>query len=137
MLQIYNLSDTVHVMKESKTEVYYYLFNEYEIHLNRILPHTIQEWHYHSKIEEVILVVKGKVKSLWFENKHMRCQTVYEKQMILVKKSIHTLKNDSDEDCEFIVFRLVLDGKNKRNILKNDKIVIENNNEVFNVTLSD
>lgn len=60
MLQIYNLSDTVYVMKESKIEVYCYLFNEYEIHLNRILPHIIQGWYHHSKIEEVILVVKGK-----------------------------------------------------------------------------
>lgn len=137
MLEIYDLNDAFHIIKESKTEVYYYLFEEYEIHLNKILPHTIQKWHYHSKIEEVILVIKGKIKCLWFENEHMHCQTIYEKQLVLVKQSIHTLKNDSDEDCEFIVFRLVLDGKNKRNIMENDKIIIEHDNEIFNSALFD
>lgn len=66
-LEIYNINDTFHVIKENKTEVHYYLFDEYEIHLNKIPSHTTQEWHYHNQIEEVILVTKGKLKCLWMK----------------------------------------------------------------------
>ena len=125
-LEVYNLSDALHIIKENKTEVDYYLFNEYEIHLNKIPPNTVQEWHYHSLIEEVILVVKGKLRCLWLENKQKHSRIIHEKELVRVKQSIHTLVNDSSEDCEFIVFRLILDGKNKRNIIKKDKKIIKN-----------
>lgn len=112
-LEIYNINDTFHVIKENKPEVYYYLFDEYEIHLNKIPSLTMHEWHYHNQIEEVILVTKGKLKCLWIENGQKLSQMIYEKVLMLVKQSIHTLLNDSNEDCEFIVFRLVLEGKIK------------------------
>ena len=44
--------------------------------------------------------------------------------LILVKDSIHTLINRSTKECKFVVFRLVLDGKNKRDLIKNDKKVV-------------
>lgn len=33
--------------------------------------------------------------------------------------------NPTNEPCTFIVFRLVLDGKDKRNMIKNDKICVD------------
>lgn len=129
-LEIYNLNDSLHVIKENKTEVNYYLFDEYEIHLNKIPPYTTQEWHYHSLIEEVILVVKGKLRCLWLENKRKYSQIIHEKELVRVNQSIHTLVNDSSEDCEFVVFRLILDGKNKRNIIEKDKKIIKNVDEL-------
>lgn len=124
-LTILHPEDSIHVIKANKTDVHYYLFDEYEIHLNMIPTHTTQEWHYHHQIEEVILVTKGKMKCMWLEDGQKCEQVIYEKDLVQVKKSIHTFENDGDEDCEFVVFRLVLDGKNKREIIKNDKTVVK------------
>lgn len=38
--------------------------------------------------------------------------------MVCVGKSMHTFGNNSDETVEFIVFRLVLDRKDKKYIMR-------------------
>ena len=53
--------DAVHVDKESGTSVDYHIFDEYEIHVNQVMPHTTQEWHSHAKIIETLFVTKGKL----------------------------------------------------------------------------
>ena len=121
----YHLQDVISVIKENKTEVSYYLFDEYEIHLNKIPCHSMQEWHYHTHIQEVILVIKGQLKCLWMVNNQKYQQTVYEKELVVLNDAIHTLMNDTNEKCEFVVFRLVLEGKDKRNIFLNDKTIIK------------
>ena len=45
--------------------------------------------------------------------------------IVRVKKSIHTLENITEEISEFIVYRMILTGKNNRKIIKNDKVLIE------------
>lgn len=45
-------NDAITIHKDNGTDVSYYIFNEFEIHMNKISPKSIQEWHYHSKIEE-------------------------------------------------------------------------------------
>ena len=45
--QILTISDAISVTKENRTKVDYYLFDEYEIHLNSIPSGAVQEWHYH------------------------------------------------------------------------------------------
>lgn len=124
-VEIYSLKDAISTVKDNGTIVDYYLFNEYEIHLNKIPPHSIQQWHYHQQIEEVILVTKGKLKCLYIENQKIQTKIVHEKELIKVKKSIHTLYNVFDQECEFIVFRLILTEKDKRKIFINDKIEVE------------
>lgn len=115
----------LHIKKDNQTEVDYYLFSEYEIHYNKIPPHSKQEWHYHQKIEETILVVKGQMKCLWYEDQQVHTVTLNEKDLIQVKNSIHTFSNNSDDNCEFVVFRFVPDGIDKSEIIKNDKVLIE------------
>lgn len=115
----------LHIKKDNQTEVDYYLFSEYEIHYNKIPPHSKQEWHYHQKIEETILVVKGQMKCSWYEDQQVHTVTLNEKDLIQVKNSIHTFSNNSDDDCEFVVFRFVPDGIDKSEIIKNDKVLIE------------
>lgn len=116
----------IHVIKENKTAVDYFLFDEYEVHFNTIPAHALQEWHFHQLIEEVILVVEGELTCLWLENQQKCCQVIHEKECVRVKQSIHTFANKSDKDCKFVVLRLVLDGKSKKEIIKNDKTVIKN-----------
>ena len=123
-LEIYDTADSIYVEKENRTKVNYFIFDEYEIHLNTLPPHSIQEWHRHRKIEEVIFVISGKLKILWKEAEQTECRVVSENSIVRVKDSIHTLENDSDEDVRFLVYRMVPDGVDKRTIIKNDKELI-------------
>ncbi|GLB28391.1 hypothetical protein LAD12857_03140 [Lacrimispora amygdalina] len=123
-LEIYDTADSIYVEKENQTKVNYFIFDEYEIHLNTLPPHSIQEWHKHHQIEEVIFVISGKLKILWKEAGQTESRIVSENSIVRVKDSIHTLENDSDGDVRFLVLRMVPDGINKRTIIKNDKELI-------------
>lgn len=50
--EVIHREESIYVQKETGTDVNYYIFDESEIHLNKIMPHTIQEWHFHEKIDE-------------------------------------------------------------------------------------
>lgn len=116
--------DAIIVNKKDGTHVAYYLFDEYEVHLNSLPPQTEQVWHFHQAIEEVILIIEGEIEIHYLDNDKRMRQRVQPNDLILVKDSIHTLINRSTKECKFVVFRLVLDGKNKRDLIKNDKKVV-------------
>lgn len=126
-IEIHLCKNAIEVNKENGTHVYYHIFPEYEIHINEIAPHTIQEWHYHSCIEEVILVNEGILTCYERMDKEVQKYIVHEGDIVCVKQSIHTFANESDEVVKFTVFRLVLDGKDQREMIKNDKRVVEGN----------
>lgn len=48
-------------------------------------------------------------------------------EIVRVGESVHTFENETDEAVEFVVFRFVPDGRDKRELIKNDKVVIERN----------
>lgn len=123
-LEILTLANAIHIEKENQTVVDYYLFDEFEIHINTIPPHSIQEWHYHSNIEETLVILDGELTTWWKEDE-VRKTIVKKDEVIRVKQSIHTFSNESNEPVKFIVFRFVPDGINKREIIKNDKTIIE------------
>lgn len=124
VLEIYKLEDAIFCEKENKTKVHYFLFDEYEVHYNVIPPKSIQEWHRHTRIEETIFVLSGQFQMKWKQKDEMKIKTVSKNMLIRVKNSIHTLENPFEEEAVFIVFRMVADGKNKREIIKNDKEII-------------
>lgn len=117
-------NDAISVNKENKTKVDYFIFDEYEIHLNTILPQAIQEWHYHTRIEEVILVTKGILTGKWNEGDVIHIKDIQVNEIVRVESSVHTFENRTNEEVDFIVFRLVLDGKNKRKLIKKDKVTV-------------
>ncbi|MCI9176983.1 MAG: hypothetical protein HFH49_19075 [Lachnospiraceae bacterium] len=124
-LQVIHEEDSIHVIKKSGTEVNYYIFDEIEIHLNRIIPHTIQEWHFHEKIDENILITKGTLLCKYVDDNGMEKSCYAAKnEIVRVYNSIHTFENDSDEITEFIVFRYVPDGIDKRELIKADKTMV-------------
>lgn len=124
-LQISTLDDAITVTKENKTKVSYYIFNEYEIHLNVLPSRSEQEWHYHTNIEEVMVVTSGELVCKWKEKDASYEKRIQVGELVQVKNSVHTFANTSDEDVTFIVFRLVLDGTDKREVIKHDKIIVE------------
>ncbi|MDD7793085.1 hypothetical protein [Clostridium sp. 'White wine YQ'] len=124
-LDILTKIDAISVVKENKTSVDYYLFDEFEIHQNRIPPNSKQEWHMHKIIEEVIVVTAGEIEVKWKENNEIKGKVVSKGAVVRVEKSIHTVENKTNSFAEFIVFRMVPEGSNKREIIKNDKVVME------------
>lgn len=124
-MKVIHKEESIHVQKETGTEVNYYIFDESEIHLNKIMPHTIQEWHYHEKIDETLLITKGKLLCKYIDRDGVE-QTCYAAKNDIVKvyDSVHTFENDTDDITEFVVFRFVPDGRNKRELIKNDKTVV-------------
>ena len=123
--EVIHKGESIYVQKETGTEVNYFIFDESEIHLNKIMPRTIQDWHFHEKIDETLLITRGKLlcKYIGEDGIEKSCYAV-RNDMIKVHDSIHTFENDTDNITEFIVFRFVPDGRDKRELIKNDKTVV-------------
>lgn len=125
-LEVIHEDESIHVIKETGTEVNYYIFDEAEIHLNKIMPHTIQEWHFHKKIDESILITKGCLLCKYIdENEIEKSFYATKNDVVRVHDSVHTFENNTDEVTEFVVFRFVPDGIDKREVIKTDKTVHE------------
>ena len=123
-IQFLRENDAITIHKDNGTDVSYYIFNEFEIHMNKISPKSIQEWHYHSKIEETLMIIKGDLTCRWLECGEERSKKITVNEIVRVGNSTHTFENETDEEVEFIVFRFVPDGIDKREIIKSDKIVV-------------
>ena len=117
-------NDAINIHKDNGTDVSYYIFNEFEIHMNKISPKSIQEWHYHLKIEETLMIIKGELTCRWLEDGEERSKKINTNEIVRVGNSTHTFENETDEEVEFIVFRFVPEGMDKREIIKNDKVVV-------------
>ncbi|QLY81585.1 cupin domain-containing protein [Clostridium intestinale] len=124
-LDIFTKLDGISVTKENKTDVDYFIFDEFEIHLNKIPPNVKQEWHKHKIIEEVLVVTKGELIVKWKEDESTIERTVLKDNIVRVKKSIHTIENHTNEWAEFTVFRMVPSGEDKRDTIKKDKVIID------------
>ena len=123
-VDILTQSDAISIIKENKTNVDYFIFDEFEVHLNKIPSNAEQEWHRHRKIEEVIVMTSGEIHIKWKENGNINDKKLIKGSVVRVKKSIHTIENITNSWAEFIVFRMVPSGDVKREIIKNDKILI-------------
>ncbi|NBH72855.1 hypothetical protein D3Z51_12635 [Clostridiaceae bacterium] len=116
------IQDAIHVDKKTGTSVDYYIFDEYEIHVNQIRPHTVQEWHSHSRIIETVLVTKGRLLCRYLDGSGVtKDRHLGKNELVQVGGCVHTFENDTDEAAEFIVFRFVPDGADKRDMIKGDK----------------
>lgn len=109
-VEILTKKDAISVLKENGTQVDYYIFDEFEIHQCKISPHSIQEWHKHEKIEEVIVVTQGDICVKWKEDNAIKAETVSKGFILRVKDSIHTIENRTECYAEFNVFRMVPTG---------------------------
>jgi uncharacterized RmlC-like cupin family protein len=83
----------------------------------------VQQWHHHEDIEETLLIVSGELEARWREHDKTHAERVTGGDIVRVGRSVHTFANTGHSVSTFVVFRLVLDGKDKRDLIKNDKIV--------------
>lgn len=122
-MKIISAKDVLHVVKPEGTDVRYYLFDEYELHYNEQKPHTTQTWHTHEKIWETLYIIEGQLLAKWKEETQEKEQIVKAGDLIETEHTSHTFINNTDSVVKFIVIKQVLSGQNKRNLLKNDKII--------------
>lgn len=66
-------------------------------------------------------MLKGTLLCYYEENGQLQSKYLHAGDIVCIGKSMHTFENASDETVEYIVFRLVLDGKDKKYIMRNDK----------------
>lgn len=100
-IQFIEKNDAINIHKVNGTDVSYYIFNEYEVHINKISPKSIQEWHYHSKIEETLVIIKGELTCRWLECGKERSKKISANEIVKVGNSTHTFENETDEEVEF------------------------------------
>jgi mannose-6-phosphate isomerase-like protein (cupin superfamily) len=114
-------ADAIYRDKGDGTKVSYYRFDEYEIHANTLDPGSVQGWHHHNRIIETLYVVSGSMEARWIEDGDVRTRRLDRGDVITVGSSVHTFANPYEQPAEFLVFRLVPDGTDKRDLIKNDR----------------
>ncbi len=120
-MEIIKRNQGISVIKQEGTEVIYYIFPEYEFHYNEVPPHTTQHWHHHNIIEEVIYLISGELEAYWLENGEKVSQTLHAGDIVRVENTPHTFINSSSSVATFLVIRLILTGKDNRELIKSDK----------------
>lgn len=124
-IDIRQLSEAISVEKDNGTKVNYFLYPEFEIHQNVLPANTIQDWHKHQAIEEIIVPTKGNVTIQVLEDNAVRTYTANCGEVLRVKQSIHRIIGDVKEETDFIVFRFVPTGSDQSDKIKNDKVDCE------------
>lgn len=125
-IDITRQASAISVTKSSGTQVDYYLYPEFEIHVNILPAGVVQDWHKHQQLDENIIVTSGEITVEYLENGHVSSQTIQENDVLRVKRSIHRLLNQSSEPAQFIVFRFVPTGQEQSELMKQDKVDCEN-----------
>lgn len=115
--------NAIHVDKATGIKVDYYLFDEYEVHYNEQPPKSTQEWHHHETIWETLYIIEGELVAKWKENGEEKFQIVKAGDIIETEHTPHTFENKTETVVKFLVFKQVLSGENKRELLKTDKIL--------------
>lgn len=124
--EIVSLSESISVTKDDGTKVSYYIFPEFEIHANLIAPHTVQNWHYHKQIEEILFVTKGEIEVRWLDKaKTKTCKVLHEGDVCRLGRSIHNVANISNETANFVVYRLVPLEKSQHALIKADRYPVD------------
>jgi quercetin dioxygenase-like cupin family protein len=119
-------SDAITVKKDDGTKVSYYIFPEFEVHANTIVAGTVQNWHYHKAIEEIIFVTSGQIEVLWLdENKQKESKTISVGDLCRLGGSVHNVANNTKETATFLVYRLIPTGENRHTLIKGDRYPVD------------
>jgi uncharacterized cupin superfamily protein len=124
-MKITRSSDVLHVQKPEGTDVYYYLFNDYEVHYNDQAPKTTQTWHHHEQIWETLYIIDGRLTAKWRDDGIEYSEIVKAGDLIETERTPHTFTNDSEEIVRFLVIKRMPSNEDHRETLKTDKVIDE------------
>lgn len=122
-MKIYHKEDALRISKPEGISVDYYLFNEYEIHYNKQAPNSSQTWHHHEKVWETLYIIDGELIAKWKDGEIEKSEIVKSGDLLETERTPHVFINNSNQTVKFIVFKQLLSGKNKKDILKKDKVL--------------
>ena len=122
-MNITKATDAIHRHRDDGTDIYYYIFHEYEVHYGELAPGVVQPWHHHVAINETIYVIEGQVVLHYFENGEKRKKTVGKGDVVQVEDTPHTFSNPFAVNCKMVAFRFVPKGEDQREVIKNDKVL--------------
>lgn len=122
-MKITHKKDVLNVSKPEGTNVFYYLFPEYEIHYNEQTPGSTQTWHHHEKVWESLYIIEGELTAKWRENGNEKEATVRAGDLIETEHTPHTFINHTKDIVKFLIIKQILNGESKKELLKTDKIV--------------
>lgn len=114
--------EAIYRKKAFGTVVQYYLFDEYEVHVNIIDPNTVQDWHHHVNLIEAILVTNGLVAVRYRRGSAEELISLSQGDLVDVGTVAHRLENLTSEPATFIVFRCMRTGQDARDAFTSDKI---------------
>jgi quercetin dioxygenase-like cupin family protein len=124
--EIVKESDAITVTKDDGTKVSYYIFPEFEVHANTVVAGTIQNWHYHKAIEEVIFVTSGQIEVMWLDEKKQKAKKILKAGDICrLGSSVHNVANQTKETATFLVYRLIPTGNNQHVLIKGDRYAVD------------
>ncbi|MFD1899138.1 cupin domain-containing protein [Enterococcus termitis] len=121
IIEVMSKKDSIFTQKEDGTTVNYYLFPEFEIHLNRIPGETIQGWHTHTDIEEILVVTDGEIRVETVVDSKKSYKDCQKGDLIRMNNSLHRILNLQSNEAAFAVFRFVPQGIDNSEKIKNDK----------------
>lgn len=122
-MKITRKKNTLYTSKPEGLNVFYYVFPEYEVHYNEQLPGSTQTWHHHEKIWETLYIIEGELTAQWKEDEKIKTEIVKTGDLIETEDSPHTFTNKTNNIVKFVVIKQVLSNKDKRKILKEDKVL--------------
>lgn len=117
--------DAIYIEQPDMTKVFSHLFDECQIDVHYLPPDAYQDWRFYTQIEEIIYVVNGKMVCKYYEDNFKSEVIINSGDVLQVQNCIHTFVNPFEEECEFVVFRFVLDGINKKDLMKYDKVSVK------------
>jgi uncharacterized cupin superfamily protein len=122
-LEITRKAESASRQRDDGTMVRYYVFDEFEIHDDELPPATVQEWHHHERIDEVLYVVSGILEVKWLDGSSTRAELLHAGDAVRVGTAAHTVANPTDASTRFVVFRMVPAGIDRRETIRNDKVL--------------
>ncbi len=122
-MEFVSKSDAISATKPEGIDVQYYLFDDYEIHMNVQEPHTTQQWHRHEKIREILFMFEGTLMTRWLdENGDEQAREVHAGDHVDTGREMHTFENVSDKPAKFFALKMMPTGENHRETFKTDKV---------------
>lgn len=105
-IDIRQLSDAIFVEKDNGTKVHYFLYPEFEIHQNVLPANTVQDWHKHQAIEEIIVPTEGSVTIQVLEEEDIKDYTVHCGDVLRVKNPYIELSVINKQTWHLLFFDL-------------------------------
>lgn len=122
-MKITPASSAIHRHRSDGTDIFYYIFSEYEVHYGELAPGVTQPWHHHARINETLYIIEGQVKLQYLADNKKVTKILKKGDVVQVEDTPHTFANPFEDVCKMVAFRFVPQGIDQREVIKSDKVL--------------